>query len=98
MTQADVPLRRCCHSQVDHGNATFPKLFTLDDTLEVMPLEFLVLLERGPDRWWDIAWQDHATGLIDGPWHYVPDLHDAKPIAWCLLPPIATTCERSACG
>jgi hypothetical protein len=39
MTLADVPLRRCCHSQVDHGNATFPKLFTLDDTLEVMPLE-----------------------------------------------------------
>jgi hypothetical protein len=63
------------------------------DLPAAMPAEFLVLLEHGCNRWWDIAWKDSVTGLIDGPWLYVPDLHDAKPIAWCLLPPIGTTSD-----
>jgi hypothetical protein len=60
----------------------------LDDLSAALPAEFLVIIERGSDRWWEIAWRDPATGLIDGPWRYTPDLHDARPIAWCSLPPI----------
>jgi hypothetical protein len=60
--RVDVPLRGC-HCRAHYGNAVFPELRMLDDRPAAMPAEFLVLLERGRDRWWEIAWQDSVTGL-----------------------------------
>jgi hypothetical protein len=90
----DAACHLCACRRLEAGPIAILEPRALDDTPEELPSEFLVVIECGPDRWWEIAWRDPATGLIDGAWRYTPDLRDAQPIAWCSLPPIAPALPR----
>ena len=95
MTQTTAQLCDCRDGKAGDADTAILELHPLGAlSASAMPMEILVVLELGRDRWWEIAWRDPATNLIDGPWRYTPDLRDAEPVAWYLLPPISIASKR----